>query len=183
MEQKYGKGHKKSEYKQINQESNQANEIVLNHHSVTNRILLGFSIIFLFFVYSLFQERSSTLYCDKNQNFCELRKEYNIGIKTSKDLYSPTSIDDVITHLNFSESFVYGPIKLKRTGDRVYHSIYIVDKQKNQISIYTKYDNKYKNSIIENKMNRIAKDIKEELQDDSKDIIIYNITKAYNQSK
>lgn len=181
--QKFGKGKTKNEYQQINQESIKVNEIIINRHNVTNRFLLGFAVIFMVFLYIIFQERSCILYCDKNLNFCEIRRESNIGIRSSRDLFSPDDIKDVVAKLNFTERFVYGPIKLKRTGNRVYHSIYIVNPKKNQIPIFTKYDNRYKNSFVEKKMVRIAKEIKKELKDEKKDIIIYNITKAYKKSR
>lgn len=177
--QKFGKGKKRSEYQQINQESNRVNEIITNRYNVTNRILLGFAVLFLAFLFVIFQERSCILYCDKNLNFCEIRKESNIGIRSTKDIYSPDEITDVTAKLNFSEQFVYGPIKLKRTGNRVYHSIYVINPKKNQIAIFTRYDNRYQNSFIEKKLRKIAKEIKEELKDEQKDIIIYDITKAY----
>ena len=174
-------GHRKGqqrnkEYEETKQRNIQENDIVLNHNKITQRLLFGAIIIILAFVYILFQEKNSILYCDKGQNYCEIRREAYIGFRSSRDVFSPADIKDVKAKLNFTERFTYGPFELKNNGYRVYHTLYLINPQKNQIPIYTRYDNKYENSYVEKKLNIIGKKIEKELKDNKKDIIQFNLT-------
>lgn len=177
----FGHRKKRNTGNEINEKSIRDSEILLNHNKITIDMLLAFVIIALIAVYILFQEKSCILYCDKSENYCEIRRESNIGFRTARDLFSPSDITNVDAKLNFTERFIYGPIKLQHAGNRVYHSIYIINKQKNQIPIYTRYDHTYTNSKLQKKLKKIAKEVQAELEDENKKIIQYNLSKAYKR--
>ena len=178
-------GHRKIKQKDdgSRQRNIQETDILLNHNKITQKLLTGAIVIILAMIYILFQDRDTILYCDRIQNFCEIRRESNIGFKTSRDLYSPNEIKDVVAKLNFTEKFIYGPIKLKHSGNRVYHSIYILNQRQNQIPIFTKYDNSYKNSKVQNKLKKVAKEINKELKDKNNQKIEFNLSNAYKRAK
>jgi hypothetical protein len=178
-------GHRKVKQKDdgTKQRNIQETDIVLNHNKITQELLIGSVIIILAILYVLFQDRNSILYCDKVQNYCQIRRESNIGFRSSRDLFSPQDIKDVIAKLNFTEKFEYGPIKLKHAGNRVYHSIYLINPGQNQIPIFTKYDNSYKNSKVQKRLKIVSNEIKEELNNEDNKIIEFNLSKAYKNAK